>query len=64
MKTLNFAKQILAENYNRSESEMTFKEYVGREYSNNLESFQYLFSSEFLSEDDLKKEVNNLINNL
>ena len=64
MKTLNFAKQILAEHYNRSESEMTFKEYVGREYSNNLESFQYLFSSEFLSEDDLKEEVNNLINNL
>ena len=64
MTTLNFAKQILAENYNRSESEMTFKEYVGSEYSNNPESFQYLFSSEFLSEDDLKEEVNNLINNL
>lgn len=64
MKTLNFAKQILVENYNRSESEMTLKEYVEREYSNNPDSFQYLFSSEFLSDEELTEKVNELINSL
>lgn len=64
MKTLNFAKQVLVENYNRSESEMTLKEYIEREFSNNPESFQFLFSAEELSAEELKEKVNELINSL
>lgn len=64
MKTLNFAKQVLVENYDRSESETTMKEYIEREFSNNPESFQFLFSTEELSAEELKEKVNELINNL
>lgn len=64
MKTLNFAKQVLVENYDRSESETTMKEYIEREFSNNPESFQFLFSTEELSVEELKEKVNELINNL